>query len=109
MITVGHDPGARRFAGITADDISIVKFRCPHCGLAHQASVLPGSPQTAKFHCRQCDRVIEVETRPSAMDSFEEEFDLRRDMVNVEARPKAFSKPVSPKVQTKFGPAYLIG
>jgi transposase-like protein len=108
VIKVGHDV-PERFAGLEASETTVVKFRCPHCGIGHQATVLPGSPQVAKYFCRQCERTIEVETRPSAMDSFEQEFDLRRDMVNVQARPKAFSKSVSPKVHTRFGPAYLIG
>lgn len=109
MIKVGHEVPAQKFAGVSAEEITRVQFRCSYCGMRHQAVVLPGSPQTAKFHCRQCDRVSEVETRPSAMDSFEQEFDLRRDMVNVEAHPKAFSKSTSPLVQTRFGPAHLIG
>ena len=82
-----------RFRGVSIHEIKTVKFRCSYCGLPHTAAILPHSPQIAKYKCRQCDHVLEVETRPSVMTSIEQEFDLRLDMKNVAARGKAFSLP----------------
>ena len=107
-IQVGNDV-PERFVGLHPSEAQQVKFRCPHCGISHQATVLPGSPQTAKFHCRQCEHVIEVETRPSAMDEFESEVEERKHYGHLKAKARVFSKAVSPLVQTKLGAAYLIG
>ncbi len=73
--------------------MKIATFRCPYCGIVHQAAILPHSPQIAKFKCRQCDHVVEVQTRVSAMDSIEQEFDLRLDMKHSAERGKVFSLP----------------
>jgi len=85
-----------RFQGSAVQEMKQIRFRCPYCGIAHQAAILPHSPQIAKFKCRQCDHVLDVETRPSAMDSIEQEFDLRLDMKKSAERGKSFSLPSTP-------------
>jgi len=81
-----------RFQGAAAAEITIARFRCPHCGIPCQAAILPQSPQVAKFRCRRCDNTIDLVTRPSAMDNIEEECELRKDIGHVENHPKEFSK-----------------
>ena len=90
------DDPPTRFQGASVSEMKKIQFRCPHCGIACRAVILPQSPQIAKFRCRQCENTVEVETRPSAMDSIEQEFDLRLDMKHSGERGKAFSLPTSP-------------
>ena len=99
-----------RLATVKGEEVKQIQFRCTYCKKAHTACVLPESPRIAKFHCRVCGRDSEIETRPSAMDAIEQEFDLRLDMKKTKARAKAFSIPRELRVVvTKFGKAALIG
>lgn len=95
---------------VDASEIREIQFRCRGCGKGSKAAVLPHSPRIAKFKCPLCSYVTEVETRPSAMDAIEDEFNLRLDMKNVRARPKAFSfgSNSARVVKTKHGNAALI-
>lgn len=85
-------PPPPHFRGVTQSELREVKFRCGYCGVPCTAAVLPHSPQIAKYKCRRCDQVSEIQTRPSAMDAIEEEFNLRLDMKKSGEHPKEFSK-----------------
>lgn len=95
--------------GLDVRDVHRIRFRCPHCGISSEAAVLPGSPQVAKFRCRQCERDIEVQTRASAMDALEAEVEERKEIGRATARARTYSKSTSPLVDTPLGPAHLIG
>jgi hypothetical protein len=88
---IGEPPAY--FQGASIHEMKSIRFRCSYCGVPHSAAILPHSPQIAKFTCRQCNHVLEIETRPSVMDSIEEECELRKDIGRVTQHPKAFAMP----------------
>lgn len=97
------------YEGLRRDDVTLVKFRCPHCKMAHTAAVLQGSPLMAKFHCRQCEHTVEVQTRESAGEDFENRVDEAKDDGARHAKRREYSKNLLEPVPTRFGPAFLIG
>lgn len=66
---------------IKPEDVTFVQYRC-NCGLPHKVAVLPYSPRVAKHHCRECNRVNEIETRPRDT-TLEDSHDLGNDEIRV--------------------------
>lgn len=90
------------------DEIESKGVRCEGCGFGFKVAVMPWSPRIAKAACPRCDRVTEIETRPSGMDFIDRAIEEGEDQAKMRKRRSVHFTRSNRFVATKLGRAALI-